>query len=143
MTKSFDEEIRSAARHLDERTARAEQAYAVLEKEGQALKRADVQYRCPNRRGCILATVYRTSEGVLIHTNPYKFSPSVNTQSSNESGRARSTVDGDRHWKARTFFLDQGMNIQVTCDHLTARVRTNKQIEQDLKARKKVVIIHG
>gem|GEM_PF-3605709 len=147
-TDSSDDETTDILRRMaaagDERTELARQTLAAVERilseRGQRVtKRASLVYRCP--RGCALAAVYVTEFGVIIRTQGYKLSATVNEVSSTESGRVKNTTDGDRHWRPQVYFLDQAANVGVACDHLRQRVLTVERIESDLARRVRNVTV--
>ncbi|CAN5322976.1 hypothetical protein BH11ACT1_BH11ACT1_18180 [soil metagenome] len=106
-------------RQADARTAAAEAFYAMLERQGQLASHRVLTYRCARR--CLLAEVLRTTSGLVIHHDRYKMSPTRNETSSSASGRRVNTEDGDRRWKARTYFITEAANLTVSCDHIANR----------------------
>lgn len=138
-----DDELRALLREMDagsdERRKLAQEFYGALERHKQTTKRADVTYRC--RRGCLLATVYQTAQGVVVHLPRHKYSPAYNEAVSNKDGRAKNTEDGGRRWKAQTYFLDQAVNASVSCDHLLPHVLANERIENDLRMKTRRVAL--
>ncbi len=121
------------------RTEAAEAFYQMLERRGEIRSHLVVTYRCPRR--CLLAQVLRTNQGLIVHRARYKLSPGLNSQASSESGRSKNTEDGDRRWKASTFYLDQAVNVTLDCDHLRAAILEVPRIEADIKARHAEVVI--
>ena len=124
-----------------ERTANAEAYLAMLERHGQVASRADVTYRCPNRRHCTLLRAYATAQGVVVHVSRYKLSEQVNAASSTEDGRAKNTEDGANHWKAHTFYVDDALNVSLNCDHVRALVIGRDRIEREASSRQGDVIL--
>lgn len=109
-----------------------------------AMKRARAKmlattFRC-SKRGCVLAYVYVTPCGVIVHQPRYKLSPEVNAASSNESGRANNTLDGDHKWKSKSHFLEKDNRYRFTCDHLIKWV-PSAEIEKAATRRAKNIVI--
>ncbi len=84
-----------------------------------------VEYRCPNKRGCLLLHAWRGDGGeTFFHVPHYKMSPARNDEQSVESARRKHTLDGDRVWRPRAGVLDHlkdngpNVGIGVQCDHL-------------------------
>lgn len=122
-----------------ERTAAAEAFVAMLARHGQVNTRADVVYRCTHR--CALARIYSTNAGVIVHRSRYKLSPKINEASSSASGRTKNTEDGDRRWRATTYFLDQAGNVTLDCDHLRQMVLDVDTVAADARARRGLVVV--
>lgn len=111
----------------DDLTRAAESFTTRLEEQGQLTKAADVVFRCQSR--CLLLAVYRTKGGVVVYLPAYKLSPAANAEHSTAAGRAENTTDGDRRWRAHSFFLEQAFGMMLlNCDHLLQHVLTGEEI---------------
>lgn len=88
-----------------------------------------LQYRCAYDRRCLMLDAIQVPEPerFLLHQLRYKYSPDENAARSSEDGRKANTVDGDNHWRDRTFYLsssaliatdDEGFVLGLTCDHV-------------------------
>ena len=101
-----DESLHDGVRRLleasQQRSALAQDAYAALKSSGRLPSHRVLVYRCPRR--CLLLDVLAFPQGVVFHQPPYKRSPALNARTSSESGRAKNTTAGERHWKAQTYF---------------------------------------
>lgn len=100
-------------------------AYAALPREWLR-ERLLVEYRCPNRRGCLLAHVWRGDDGIAYYyLSDYKLSRERSEERTVASARAENTLDGDRHWKPRAGNLDSmlrwgaSVGLDLQCDHLS------------------------
>ena len=141
MTGEDDNLLTRLAALSAERTAAAEAFVAMLARHGQVNARADVVYRCTHR--CALARIYSTNAGVIVHRSRYKLSPKINEASSSPSGRTKNTEDGDRRWRATTYFLDQAGNVTLDCDHLRQKVLDVDTVAADARARRGLVVVVG
>lgn len=110
----------------------AEAFYAMLQRLGQVKSHRVFVYRCATDRRCLLADVLNTTSGILIHQPGYKLSAEVNSANSTESGRAKNTTDGARHWKDRTFMLSQALNLTLSCDHIPQQALDLDGLHRDL-----------
>ncbi|SFV21325.1 hypothetical protein [Micrococcus terreus] len=127
---------------MDDRQEQAEAVFAALRSNDRTRKRArTLTYRCPNTRRCALAEVYSSPVGVLIHHPHFKMSPKLNAATSSEEGRRANTLDGDRHWKARTYFLEAALNLTLSCDHIHDALIDREQVTRDIKAGHAEVIV--
>lgn len=87
-------------------------------------------YRCAHDDRCLLLDALEIPgpERVLLHQKRFKNSDEVNRRRSSEAGRRANTVDGDRHWKPRTYYIGQSAldypddrptpRLSVQCDHV-------------------------
>lgn len=105
---------------------------AVINEPGRLRTIRRLQYRCTAVDRCLLLDAIDTPLGVLLHQKRFKNSDALNQQRSNEAGRAKNTFDGDRHWKPRTFYIEQsalalddadGATLEVLCDHVMAQIK--------------------
>ncbi|TDT30880.1 hypothetical protein [Naumannella halotolerans] len=128
---------------LDEKGELAVTAYAALKKAGALKDHRLVAYRCGNRRRCLLLDVVNMPPpvGPIFHRPRYKLSPKVNAATSNDSGRAANTEDGDHKWKAQTFPPAQCLNVSLSCDHLQHVLVSKERIQADVDAGRREVII--
>lgn len=98
-----------------------------------------VEYRCPNKKGCLLLHAWRGSDPspTFFLIPKYKMSRERNARESVESARHKNTLDGDRVWRPRAGILDdmQGLGdsigLGVQCDHLDPRTITPAEILAD------------
>lgn len=132
MSDEFDRDIASKVDALADRSDLADKTYAALEATGRLAKQRALTYRCPSR--CLLLEVIPTRLGLLLHVPRYKLSPRLNAEASSAAGRAKNTEDGDRHWKARSFFEDTALGLSVSCDHVRSVVVGLEDIHADLDA---------
>lgn len=124
--------LRRVRDEADQRTALASAAYEALKGAGRLRAHRLLTYRCARR--CLLVDVLNFPQGVVFHTPGYKLSPSVNTDTSNASGRAKNTIDGARRWKAHTYFAQECVNVTANCDHVQNLVLEKDEIQADLDA---------
>ncbi len=103
-----------------DRTELAAAFYVMLGQRGQIRSHRVLAYRCRSR--CLLVDVLNTKHGLIVHLPRYKLSPAQNEASSTSSGRAANTEDGNRRWKAHTFFEADAVNVAVTCDHIVHKL---------------------
>lgn len=107
-------------------TTAPDDLYTALVSSGRLAELRRLTYRCTVAR-CLLLDVVETPLGVVLHQKRFKNSSEVNQRRSNAAGRAKNTLDGDRRWKPRTYFLQQsalswpddaagGQSLQ--CDHV-------------------------
>lgn len=79
-------------------------------------------YVCHHRRQCVLMYVYDTPQGIIVHHPTHKPSPRRNLERSSAEGRAANTLDGDRRWKERAYFLEHSERFSsfamVDCHHV-------------------------
>jgi hypothetical protein len=97
-----------------------------------------VEYRCSNRRGCLLLHVWRgEGQRLFFYVPSYKNSPERNARESVESARQKNTLDGDRIWKPKAGSLEalpewgSAIGIGLQCDHLLPVTRTPTQLIED------------
>ena len=86
---------------------------------------------------CMLLDAIAVADTVLIHQKRYKTSHELNERRSNEAGRARNTIDGQNHWKPRTYWIATSalaypddrptMRLSIQCDHVGPRA-DNSQV---------------
>lgn len=109
--------------------------HAALRSRPKALDtRLLVRYTCPNKRRCILLDVFTCPQHdgeVLFCRPPHKNSEARNVQTSNEAGRAKNTLDGNRHWPAQASqvkqLLGHGKNgMEASCDHVAMTARSDE-----------------
>lgn len=126
----------------DELTALAERFHADKKLRSRFLA---ATYRChvPNDRGerCVLAYVYNTPHGIIVHHPAYKISPELNERSSSESGRRVNTLDGDRHWKQRNYFLSQAANLTMNCRHVRHEIVEVEHVKEAVRTDTRNVIV--
>ena len=66
-----------------------------------------VEYRCSNKRGCLLLHAWRGSDSrTYFYVPHFKWSRTRNAAESVESARLKYTLDGDRIWRPRAGVLD-------------------------------------
>ena len=119
---------------LDNRQELADFLLSGLKADNKLRKQArSLTYYCPNKSRCTLVEVFKLPAGTLVHTPRYKVSDNLNRKTSNESGRASNTEDGNRHWKSHAFFTDAALNITLNCDHVRQRVVDIAEVEQDIR----------
>lgn len=119
MTDESGDQLRHLFAASEERSAQADDVYRALKKTKRLSKQRSVTYLCGNGHRCRLLDVVQTPTGLLLHVPRYKLSPGVNEESSNESGRAANTEDGDRHWRGHSFYADEAADLlTLTCDHV-------------------------
>lgn len=105
----------------DERSDAIQDAYQQLRDTGLLSRVTVHRYMC--QRGCQIATVFRTGGSTLCAVRDYKYSPGLNKSQSVESARMKNTLDGDRHWPAHVYDVDElaewGENtgMSVACRH--------------------------
>lgn len=79
-------------------------------------------YVCHHRRQCVLMYVYDTPQGIIVHHPTHKPSPRRNLERSSAEGRAVNTLDGERRWKQRAYFLEHAEKFNpfaiVDCHHV-------------------------
>lgn len=121
--------------HLNEDVIRSTYQGAPREWLRRALV---VEYRCPNKRGCLLLHAWRGGVNqTYFYIPPYKMSPTRNARESVESARKKNTLDGNRVWRPRAGVLDDllewgdAIGLAVQCDHLAARTVTPGDIIRD------------
>jgi hypothetical protein len=97
-----------------------------------------VEYRCPNKRGCLLLHAWRAHDGrLLYYVRDYVLSPTRNAERTVESARERNTLDGDRHWKPRAGDLSDldkwgsAIGLDLQCDHLDPVVVSAGDVLED------------
>ena len=123
----------------DALTRQAEGLIALLRNTGRRSSHRALRYRCA--RNCTLLEVYRFPDlGLVLQQPRYKHSPRLNAESSNESGRAANTVDGDRRWKGRTYLIEACLNVVLECDHLHAVVVGRERVIADAGAGREITI---
>lgn len=133
--------LRAAKDESTRKTKLATEFYNMLKKHGKLKAHRVVTYFCPNR--CRLADVLDTKQGLIIHSPGYKLSPRINEGTTNASGRAANTIDGNRRWKAHTYFIDQAANITCSCDHVRAAILEIDRVRTDVAAgRAEITIKH-
>lgn len=121
--------------------ALAANIYAALQATRELHRYRAVTYRCGHERRCLLLDVVQTPRGLIFHNPPYKLSPARNDADSSESGRARNTRDGDRHWNAQTYFASECLNVSLNCDHVHRVTLDKDEIQSDLDARHAEVVV--
>lgn len=108
-------------------TTTPEDLYTALISDGRATQLRRLTYRCATPHRCLLLDVIETPLGTVLHQKRYKSSPEVNLRRSSAAGRAANTIDGDRRWKPRTFYLEQSglawsqeprAGQSLRCDHV-------------------------
>jgi len=109
----------------------ADRIYDALVKTRTISKRALLTYRFGRCR-CAVLHVIESPNGVILGFPRYKMSRSLNSETSNASGRANNTEDGDRHWKQHAGYFVSDVNIELRCDHARKTINTN-EIDSDLK----------
>lgn len=132
------DEIEEALRRLHSDEAAIRAAYEALPKDWlrSALL---VEYRCPNKRGCLLLHAWSGEAGrTYFYVPAYTLSRRRNAEESVESARAKYTLDGDRVWRPRAGRLHElrdgrewNISIGVQCDHLQPVVVTPAQLLED------------
>ena len=85
----------------DDRHAALDSAHQALVSAGLLSKVTTHRYMC--RRGCQIATVFLLGDVVVCAVRDYKLSPGLNLSESVERGRARNSLDGDRHWAGHVY----------------------------------------
>jgi hypothetical protein len=97
-----------------------------------------VEYRCPNKRGCLLLRAWRSDDDrLLYYVCDYTLSPSRNAERTVESARKRNTLDGDRRWKPRAGDLSDlaewgaSIGLDLQCDHLDPVVVNGSDVLAD------------
>lgn len=116
-------------------------AYAALQSRGKVYEHRLLAYRCEER--CLLLDVLNFPQGVVFHSPGYKLSAGRNAATSTASGRSRNTTDGTRRWKSQTRFSASVENVQLACDHITARALARVEVQADLDAgHTEVIVIH-
>lgn len=97
-----------------------------------------VEYRCPNKRGCLLLHAWEGASGrILFYVPAYKLSATRNQERTAASARQRNTLDGDRNWKPRSGDLTDlhewgpTVGLDLQCDHLEPVVVTAAEILDD------------
>lgn len=123
-----------------ERGKVADAIYEALRSTGRLPRQRALTYRCRNRARCLLLEVIPTPEGLLFHTPEYKLSRKLNEASSSESGRAKNTVDGQRHWRGHSFFEESAGNCPVNCDHVRDAIEL-ADVREDLTSGLKEITI--
>lgn len=84
-----------------------------------------VEYRCYAGAGCLLLHIWQSPQGILFYKQGAKLSSTRNAAMSNESGRRRNTVDGDRDWRGYGGVLDDlrswadtAVGLPLQCAHV-------------------------
>lgn len=107
------QELRDQASLADERGREAIQLLIDLK---NAAEKPSLTYR-GNKCRHVLAEVYDTPQGILMHQPTYRLSEDLNASTSTADGRAKNTMDGKNQWHAQVYFLEYGYpNLQ--CDHV-------------------------
>jgi len=122
-----------------ERSDIAAAVYRALRSKGELGSHRILSYRCPSR--CLLVDVLNLPQGVIFHVPAYKLSPQVNDAASSPEGRAKNTSDGQRRWKAHTFFQEDCVNVSLNCDHVRQVVLEKVDIQKALDARHAEVVV--
>lgn len=116
-TAWFEALLKSA----EDRTSALESAHRQARDGGFLAKLTLHKYQC--LRGCQLATVFRAGGATLCAVRDYKYSPGLNLAQSVPEARAKNTIDGDRHWPAHVYDVDEiaewgeGTGMSVNCRH--------------------------
>lgn len=82
-----------------------------------------VEYRCPNKKGCLLLHAWR-QEFTYYYVKDYRLSPRRAEERTVASARAKNTLDGDRHFRPRAGRLQdfrgwgENVGLDLQCDHL-------------------------
>jgi len=118
----------------------ASAVYAALKATGRLRDQRIISYHCTTRH-CLLLDVIQIPDQVVIHQPPYRLSPAVNTSTSNASGRAANTIDGERRWKAQTYDPSSAVNFTLTCDHLHQVVVDKADVQADIDAGHAAMIV--
>ncbi|MGP5599923.1 hypothetical protein ACTXPG_14195 [Glutamicibacter arilaitensis] len=115
-----------------------------------AKKPRRLTYRCESHHCMLLDVVDAGPLGVVLHIPQYKYSNKANDERSSESGRKANTVDGDRRWKAHTFYLEQSAltweddmiaGQSLSCNHVLDYTLNGKEFQDDLGSSKELVRI--
>lgn len=107
-------------RLLDDNGVQALAYYQALKKARRLKDVLMAEYRCSD--GCLLLHLFQTPAGTAFYAPRYRLSPGVNAESSNESGRAANTEDGERKWKAHANLVSAAANFPLNCDHVLNHV---------------------
>lgn len=129
---------------LDARHAQAEDALRALGETPSARRDARaLTYRCPRR--CTLAEAYRTPDGTLLWFPRYSVSPGHRERV--RTALAEAGLEGapaDRlNVAGHAAFLDTSAQFAVQCRHLTTRELPAVQVEDDLRAGRRNVVLSG
>lgn len=135
----LDDFLYQVFRRPDELAGLADAFYAMLKARGQLRSHRLLTYRCQRR--CLLLDVLRTSHGVIVHQPRYKLSPEVNEQTSSPDGRTNNTEDGDRRWRGHTFPVEFAINFVLNCDHVNQHVLDRDQVQADVDATRREVVV--
>lgn len=130
------ENLSQRLRALEEKRQLAEK---FVQYQRKRKRKPNVCYRC-RVKGCLLLWVTTVSEGgeleIVCYQPGYKLSVDKNSEFSTEAGRRANTKDGDRHWKAQTFFLRQAAGaLHLACDHIQVQVAV-EQVERHARQRR-------
>ena len=119
----------------------AENLYRALVNTGKRSAGRRLTYRCLNRR-CMLLDAIETPMGILLHQPRHKYTEAVNQARSNEAGRKHNTLDGNRRWKERSYFIEfsalngslRSAGCDLSCDHVLAYMLTGAEFRKDWDA---------
>lgn len=137
-----DRTISDLFRENRERRQSAHAALTLLRSTGQLARRADLVYRCPGPKHCIVARVYETPGGVLIWTPGYVLSPRANSARSVAAAREKYTSDDDgRRWNESAFYLDQAANVPINCSHCLDSYLPTERVLADIASHRKRITL--
>ena len=129
-------------KYANARQQQADAIYAALRANEKIRKKTlSLVYRCSNKERCTLAEIYPSPQGVLVYLPPYKRSPERNQETSSAEGRRVNTIDGERRWKGRAFFIEAAWNLTLNCDHIDTHLIDREQVLDDLKSDRKNIVL--
>lgn len=129
-------------KYAHDRQQQADQIFNALRANEKIRKKTvALTYRCHTPQRCKLAELYPSPEGVLVYLPPYKRSPKRNTETSSPDGRKVNTIDGERRWKGRAFFIEAAWNLTLNCDHVDTHIIDREQVLDDLKSDRKNIVL--
>lgn len=85
--------------------------YQLLRDQGLLSRVTMHRYQC--KRGCQVATVFGYQGLILCAVRDYKYSPGMNEAKSVKSAREQNTLDGERHWPAHVYDVEQINRLNV------------------------------
>jgi len=111
-----------------------EALYIKLRDAGLIAKVTVLRFLC-RQRSCVIGTVFTLGDTVYCHVRDYKFSPGMNAAESSESGRRNNTLDGDHHWPAHVYDVnelaafDSTAGFHINCRHAHKMVNARELLQ--------------
>ncbi|UTX33742.1 hypothetical protein NNL26_06985 [Micrococcus luteus] len=118
----------------------AETIYRALTSTRRIGELRRLTYRCHAQRCLLLDAAEVPAMGLLLHVKGYKNSRTVNEATSVAEARAARTTDGNRHWRAQSFWgVESSLSrpdireasLYLNCDHVLRHDLTAQQFHAD------------